>query len=232
MPNWCSNSLYVSGDSDKVKEFKEWVITDVTDNQIVRDENYNAVLGEDGQPLMKEVILEKFTFDKLFPTPKELLADVDPIPHKEGEDAEAYGKRMHELIEKYGHSGWYNWRVSNWGTKWDASESDWDLDEGEFTVHFQTAWAPPIGWLENVAAQFPELTFKMPFQEEGMGFCGRADAVDGIVDWQDGEVILQDEDGLEVEWDSESERYKYVESGEIIDDEDFWPIEHNPFSDN
>lgn len=231
MPNWCSNSLYVSGDSDKVKEFKEWVITEVTDNQIVRDENYNAVLGEDGQPLMKEVILEKFTFDKLFPTPKELLADVDPIPHKEGEDAEAYGKRMHELIEKYGHSGWYNWRVSNWGTKWDASESDWDLEDGLLTVHFQTAWAPPIGWLENVAAQFAELTFKMTFQEEGMGFCGRADGTDGIVDWQDGDVVLQDEEGLEVMWDSEADRYKYVESGDIIEDEDFWPIEHNPFSD-
>jgi hypothetical protein len=41
---------------------------------------------------------------------------------------------------------------------------------------------------------------------------------------------LEDEDGLAVEWDSELDRYKYVESGEIIDDEDFWPIEHNPFA--
>jgi hypothetical protein len=97
------------------------------------------------------------------------------------------------------------------------------------TIHFQTAWAPPIGWLENVSAQFPELEFKMIFQEEGQGFCGRADGIDGIVEWQDGEVVLEDEDGLAVEWDSELDRYKYVESGEIIDDEDFWPIEHNPF---
>lgn len=229
MPNWCSNSLYVSGDSDKVNEFKGWVITEVKDTEIVRDESYNAVLDETGNPVMKEVIREKFTFEKLFPTPLELVADVDPIPHKEGEDDEAYQIRMNELMEKYGASGWYNWRVSNWGTKWDACESDWDLDEGDMTIHFQTAWAPPIGWLENVSAQFPELTFKMLFQEEGQGFCGRADGVDGMVDWQDGAVILQDEDGLDVEWDSETDRYKYVESGVIIDDEDFWPIEHNPF---
>jgi hypothetical protein len=172
---------------------------------------------------------ESFTFEKLFPTPLELLADVDPIPHKEGEDEEAYEARLEQLREKYGHSGWYNWRVSNWGTKWDACESDWDLDDNELTIHFQTAWAPPIGWLENVSAQFPELEFKMIFQEEGQGFCGRADGIDGIVEWQDGEVVLEDEDGLAVEWDSELDRYKYVESGEIIDDEDFWPIEHNPF---
>ena len=55
------------------------------------------------------------------------------------------------------------------------------------------------------------------------------DGIEGMVEWQDGAVILHDEDGLEVEWDSESDRYKYVESGVIIDDEDFWPIEHNPF---
>lgn len=229
MPNWCSNSLYVSGDSDKVNEFKGWVITEVNDTEIVRDENYNAVLDENGQPLTKEVIREKFTFEKLFPTPAELLADVDPIPHKEGEDDESYKNRLEELREKYGHSGWYNWRVSNWGTKWDACESDWDLDDECLTIHFQTAWSPPIGWLENVSAQFPELVFKMTFQEEGMGFCGRADGVDGIVGWEDGDVILQDEYGLEVEWVSELDRYRYVESGDVIDDEDFWPIEHNPF---
>jgi hypothetical protein len=172
---------------------------------------------------------ERFTFEKLFPTPLELVADVDPIPHKEGEDDDAYEIRMNELVEKYGASGWYNWRVSNWGTKWDACESDWDLDDRELTIHFQTAWAPPIGWLENVSAQFPELVFKMTFQEEGMGFCGRADGADGIVEWEEGGVVLHDEEGLEVEWDTETDRYKYVESGEIIDDEDFWPIEHNPF---
>jgi hypothetical protein len=69
----------------------------------------------------------------------------------------------------------------------------------------------------------------MTFQEEGMGFCGRADGADGIVEWEEGGVVLHDEEGLEVEWDTETDRYKYVESGEIIDDEDFWPIEHNPF---
>lgn len=231
MPNWCSNSLYVSGDSDKVAEFKGWVITEVNDTEIVRDENYNAVLNENGEPITKEVIREKFTFEKLFPTPKELLADVDPIPHKEGEDDEAYRKRMDMLMEKYGHCGWYNWRVSNWGTKWDACEGDWNLDEGEFTAYFDTAWSPPIGWLENVCAQFPELEFKMLFEEEGMGFCGRADGVDGIVEWQDGDVVMQDEEGLEVAWDSEANRYKYVESGDIIEDEDFWPLSHNPFND-
>lgn len=231
MPNWCSNSLYVSGDTDKVNEFKNWVIVERNTTEIIRDENYNAVLKENGEPLTKEVMREFFTFEKLFPTPIELLAEVDPIPQKEEETPEEYKSRMDYLTEKYGYCGWYNWRVSNWGTKWDACEGDWELNEGEFTAYFDTAWGPPIGWLENVSAQFPELTFKMFFQEEGVGFAGRADGVDGIVEWEDGEAKTEDEDGREVEWDSELERYKYVDNGEIIDDEDFWPITVNPFND-
>jgi hypothetical protein len=43
------------------------------------------------------------------------------------------------------------------------------------------------------------------------------------------ELEWQDEDGSPVEYDSEKERWKYTESGEIIDDEDFYPVEYNPY---
>ena len=40
---------------------------------------------------------------------------------------------------------WYNWRVHNWGTKWDCydlSTDDCDLPNG-FEASFNTAWSPP-----------------------------------------------------------------------------------------
>ena len=40
---------------------------------------------------------------------------------------------------------WYNWRVQNWGTKWDCytlEMDDTDLPHG-FEVTFETAWSPP-----------------------------------------------------------------------------------------
>jgi hypothetical protein len=43
--------------------------------------------------------------------------------------------------------GWYDWRVTNWGTKWDCmAEHDitLDLEEKALTVSFDTAWSPPI----------------------------------------------------------------------------------------
>jgi hypothetical protein len=33
-----------------------------------------------------------------------------------------------------------------------------------------------------------------------------------------------------VTYDSEIEKYRYVDNDEVIDDEDFSPIEHNPFA--
>ena len=40
---------------------------------------------------------------------------------------------------------WYNWRLQNWGTKWDCYEVDIDDSELEygFEVTFDTAWSPP-----------------------------------------------------------------------------------------
>lgn len=74
--------------------------------------------------------------------------------------------------------GWRAWADTNWGTKWDIS-----ADECAFTLHyedseptmvweFSTAWAPPTAWLAQVAPQYPELTFKLWFDEPGMSFSG------------------------------------------------------------
>ena len=43
---------------------------------------------------------------------------------------------------------WYEWRVDNWGTKWDIDQ-EWNftLDLPRQRSHFLTAWAPPLAWL-------------------------------------------------------------------------------------
>lgn len=43
---------------------------------------------------------------------------------------------------------WYNWRIANWGTKWNACDLEVDYDDVEdinnITYRFSTAWSPPI----------------------------------------------------------------------------------------
>jgi hypothetical protein len=76
---------------------------------------------------------------------------------------------------------WYDWNVKNWGTKWDISadielqDDYFDDDEGGAVaiVRFDSAWSPPIEWVEKVAPMFPTLTFELRFWEGGMGFAGK-----------------------------------------------------------
>lgn len=67
---------------------------------------------------------------------------------------------------------WYDWRLENWGTKWDVNALDPDIShEGRrLQVQFETAWGPPIHFYEHLA----ELGFKVRayYREEGMGFHG------------------------------------------------------------
>ena len=45
---------------------------------------------------------------------------------------------------------WYDWCVSNWGTKWDVHDEAPDLysANGRLYSFFQSAWAPPIAAFE------------------------------------------------------------------------------------
>lgn len=104
------------------------------------------------------------SFDRLVPMPEELRAP-------EAGDA------------------WYNWSVDNWGTKWDVSGDpnqggEKNLGNGlaQLAYNFDTAWAPPVPWLEKVAPQFLTLTFSLWFDEPGSNFAGRETFANGELD--------------------------------------------------
>lgn len=74
-----------------------------------------------------------------------------------------------------------------WGTKWDACEVRAFADEAltdpidiarrigegaKFYYKFDTAWSPPVEWLEQTAPKYPEISFRLSFVEPGMDFMG------------------------------------------------------------
>ena len=75
----------------------------------------------------------------------------------------------------------YDWRIANWGTKWDLLDATLEesLLEATLRCAFDTAWSPPIAWLKSVAQMYPSLDFKLDFDEPGMEFRGTAVAEDG-----------------------------------------------------
>lgn len=83
---------------------------------------------------------------------------------------------------QYGDAvNWYDWRVSNWGTKWDVSTEGLEfIDHGDGTAEisgwFDTAWAPPIDALHTLAEDWDSCYIELYYQESGMCFVGYWDS--------------------------------------------------------
>lgn len=112
--------------------------------------------------------------------------DVSPQPLH----MEAFFPPPPDILADYGKV--IDWQVDNWGTKWDVSFLDgldgaFSLSEGEATYRFDTAWGPPLEWLDYVAKKYPQLSFRLIYGEPGMDFGGE-------VVYQRGELI-QDQEG-------------------------------------
>ena len=154
MPNWCWNHLEVTGDEIQLREFVEKSTIDIEKN-------------------------DEFSFNGAYPMPNTLnitsgshLSFIEKI-------------KRYINIKLYKHKDWYDWRLSNWGTKWDACEScinNNDIDY--FSVSFETAWGPPIAWIDHIQQDFPDLCFELEYEETGMCFGGLLQAQYETI-WED-----------------------------------------------
>lgn len=86
------------------------------------------------------------------------------------------------LAAGYNDAG-YHWERDNWGCKWGACEASLaDEWEGHLSYSFETAWAPPIAFLEKLAPQWPTLKFLLDYEEMSMGFKGITKAAGASVE--------------------------------------------------
>ena len=69
---------------------------------------------------------------------------------------------------------WYDWRIQNWDTKWDAYDVQVDggYDDDEITVEFNTAWSPPEAVCHALREQYPEATVSWFYDEPGCEIAG------------------------------------------------------------
>ena len=76
---------------------------------------------------------------------------------------------------------WYDWCVSNWGTKWDVSLEGLEFtDNGDGTAtiegYFDSAWAPPIDAYSKFCDDMDGVYLEAYYEEGGMGFVGYWDS--------------------------------------------------------
>ena len=92
------------------------------------------------------------------------------------------GKAAWRNIRDFGAPTWYDWCISNWGTKWNAygySEDTIDYHDGD-TLYFQTAWSAPHPILEKLTQMFPDIRLEHEWADEDIGQnCGRCSYQNG-----------------------------------------------------
>lgn len=106
----------------------------------------------------------RFNFNKIIPMPEELEDNNWQYPDTRTSE------QIKELEEKYGASDWYHWRLSNWGTKWNASQTE-VIDDT--TVEFDTAWSTPEPIPQMLSLKFPDTYVSIKYADEDLGHnCG------------------------------------------------------------
>ena len=113
------------------------------------------------------------------------------------------GKTAWQNIQKYGAPTWYEWSITNWGTKWNAYGYEEGTDYSACDeLTFQTAWSAPHPILRKLSEMFPEIVFKHRWADEDIGMnCGERNYLGGEkIDEFIPEGIRATEFALEV-WD-------------------------------
>jgi len=178
--------------------------------------------------VVKALVDHKLDFMKIYPYPPEL----DIVAGRSGADDSPEQKALvaaeESNLKKYGYKNWYDWCVSEWGTKWnaggdnDAMMVDYDEDvdnQGTALFQFDTAWAPALGVLQKLMDDHPELSIECRYYEPGVGFMGVwtdgqdrcYDNIEGSKDafWQsdDGRLLDETFDIVESmqEWEADQE---------------------------
>ena len=113
-----------------------------------------------------------------YPMPKALEDTTAPLQKDATKEEKAKAK---ENLKKYGYDNWYDWRVENWGTKWDIMEfyninrKEIGEDESEISLGFDTAWAPALGAYERFIDENSNCSLKAYYYEPGCDFMGEWD---------------------------------------------------------
>ena len=109
-----------------------------------------------------------------------LTAWVNSIERNAGSNVGLFGTFVKPEYNE-DESNWWHAHINMWGTKWDVEINNlhWDKYVDGVTLVFDTAWSPPLEWLEVMCVNWPSLIFKIAFEEQGMDFMGYAIFKDG-----------------------------------------------------
>ena len=154
MPNHCHNRVtFYSANTEAVAKLK----------QIFEDENcFGQIIPEPdwaNTPLMSKDV-QGLVYDR---------GKVGELPVWEEDPF----KRLVFKSTDRTDDRWYDWRVQNWDTKWDAYDVVVTDDDPEnVEIEFNTAWAPPEAICSAIREQYPDVSVSWFYDEPGCEIAG------------------------------------------------------------
>ncbi len=156
--------------------------------------------------------------DKLLSFPQLFSMDIyKQKTEKELSDYKVLGEKIFNIAQQCGSIDWYDWRISNWGTKWNAYETDIDCSDGSVELYFYTANHGVIPVIKKLVEMFPNLEFFYKYADEVISYnCGEGYGVDGSVTFKFTEDGSDKAMALYIEcWQEEWDNFKKNEDGWI-----------------
>ena len=185
MPNWCYQQMSVIGSKKDLVKFAK-------DCWLVEQDEVMSV-DENGKEVKITKVSEGWSLNHLDPIPEDLLDTVaGSVRDEEKTDHEAKKKSN---LEKYGYQDWYHYANAVWGSKWGASEVEFQSDSPEkgkvepepfgstnqIRIYIESAWSPAIGLYQRISKKYPNLLFAVYYTEEANMFAGWEVIVNGEV---------------------------------------------------
>lgn len=84
------------------------------------------------------------------PTTAIAIAEYQGLPQNVPANLVTLGECLVRNVVKYGAANWYNWRLENWGVKWDIT-TDNEFDAYSDRILVTTPWAPPVAAMCTLA---------------------------------------------------------------------------------
>lgn len=179
MPNWCNNSLSISGNKKDIFN-------------LFRDVGFK---GRNIKQLSDFLEKKVINLTSWFPTPKTYLkwdTTNNKRPKKMDESdqqyelyCKGYNNAKKYQKKKYGVVGWYDYNQANLGCKWDAELEYIHTTEAKNAItvyfHFSTPWRSPDNWMFKMIEKYNKLYFALEGIEPGVGFVMNIEGEDGEV---------------------------------------------------
>lgn len=184
MPNHVKNLIMLNGPVDDVFRAKDLLICG--NHQLDGSRPLDSFISKDGDG-------DLIDFGRVIPMPDILKKVISPI--RKGENGrtmlyaeydnpfssksiEATEEEQAEL-DQYPFESWYDWSVSNWGTKWNGYDFQQVSSQASYEFSFNTAWSFPHPIIDTLVHRFPRVSFDVLWFDEGWCHAGKGTVASG-----------------------------------------------------